>query len=103
MNEQAWEVATVIEDAADLIERDGWFNTRGVGEELPSPQCAVTAVASVARSNRSGLHAQAMDALIAYVGGSATWDIALWNNAFDDPQPVLDGMRECAAQLRATA
>lgn len=92
-------LADRIDDAADMIERDGWYNPRlkrfgGV--------CPVQALSRVADFS-------SVDASVSWLNdvhrfgnflGSGWGTVDAWNDAQDDPQVVLDAMRKYAKELR---
>lgn len=87
--------ADVLDDAADLIERDGWYNG---GDENDEGYCAATALSQVTRKPIAWATAQ--DALKRYLNVPS---LPPWNDRQKSAQPVLDAMRGCARELRKQA
>lgn len=97
-------IADVLDDAANLIERDGWTNYRSPRRK-PAARCAFVAIeaAAVARGwdskNAGGLY----DPMFRFIGVRSNTAAFIWNDSFDEPQPVLDALRKCAKELRMLA
>lgn len=95
-------IADVLDDAADLIERDGWFNDLNSaykGGAGPKRHCAMTSIGAVSEKMSREWNA-ALDTLATFIGAIDAAGIPNWNDGFDNPQPVLDTMRKCAKELR---
>lgn len=86
------EQADIIDNAADRIERLGWFNPRKGNIE---GECIATAVVHEARSDDEVRVIKRR--LEGFIG---TTNIPSWNDSHSSPQPVLDAMRACAKELR---
>jgi hypothetical protein len=90
------QVADVLDDAADLLERNGW--APGIGD---GGHCALGALYHVAGPSHRRENQLAVDALVAALGLERGYAVAVWN---DDPgrtkQQVLDAFRAAAKQER---
>lgn len=104
----SYETADILDAAADVIERDGWFAADRHGRtehysEGPQAACALVALDRV-----GGLHHDAAGSLARVIGGSSRWnpggDVVAWNNAPErTKQEVLDAFRLAAKQERIAA
>jgi hypothetical protein len=95
------QVADVLDDAADLLERDGWIQGHETG---PGGVCAMTAIAAASVDHimvGRSIAAATEDALMGAVPGWENASVPAWN---DDPgrtkQQVLDAFRAAAKQER---
>jgi hypothetical protein len=90
------QVADVLDDAADLLEREGWIQGDLWRRDSYGGRCALGAICDAALDNRNVRVAAAR----AVLGGSSTY-LVDWN---DTPgrtkQEVLDAFRAAAKQER---
>lgn len=87
------EVAFILRDAADLLEREGWCPRLGGGVH-EGPYCAVEAITeAVDRRGTFGLHSPALEALQRVAGVRIIGD---WNDAQVSPEPVIAALRAAA-------
>jgi hypothetical protein len=86
--------ADVLNQAADLIERDGWWNGKG---EVPEdgPACALMAINGVCRRAEDPFEV-ASNAMRKFIGNS---QLANWNDAQPDGATVCAALRACARSL----
>jgi hypothetical protein len=100
------DVAKVLNDAADLIERKGWTrgtrarDARGTPVRYWSTEatqwCAMGAVENFAGS--WGLALDALNAVRRHVAIPPSVPIATWNDAQPGPEPVVAALRAAARQ-----
>lgn len=105
------EVATVLDDSADLIERDGW--TQGAFEDIDGCRCALGAIGAATKCHPtfSPSHAfnAARDALAAAIGPNVHETerqaaVVNWNDDMDRTvQQVTATMRQTATAIRHQA
>lgn len=88
----------VFEDAADLIERDGWWNGEGSG--VVRSYCAGMAIGAAA-AQRSDTEDFAHAHLRAFARHVGVRFVPTFNDEQDSPQPVLDALRKCAKEYRS--
>lgn len=89
------ELADALDDGADRIEREGWFNS-------DLHRLGICADICMGHGRRAD---EATRALTLYIGLTIAgcfghYELQQWNDSFDSPQPVLDAMRGCAKALR---
>lgn len=82
--------------AADLIEREGWWNPR-LSLSGSNNNCPVTAFQKLYANNPEG-YLPARKALEAYVG---TYNIPEWNDKQTEARVVIEALRKCADGLDA--
>lgn len=90
--------ADVLDDAADLIEKTGWYCSPG---DMGTTNCAASAIGLASGQNHDWNAAH--DTFARFVGVEKVSGIFDWNDALDGPQPVLDALRSCAKELRILA
>lgn len=88
------EIVRLLNESADLIETDGWYNPRL--EEYVG-QCPLTAISQLGVWHSWAFTPVCM-ALESFVG-IREYVIPEWNDAHDEPAPVVEAMRECAYKL----
>jgi hypothetical protein len=90
----------VLNHAADLIERDGWWNGQG---QTPiagggGPLCAVMALDEVLARDATAPIDETFDALDAFIGIGEGW-IEDWNDRQPNGATVCAALRACAKSL----
>ncbi len=100
------QVADLLDDAADLLERDGW--AQGWLRDPDGRLCAAGAMmaADVAGSEncRSPLVQAGLSAASDTIGGGLSFTLPMWNDASDrTEQQVLDLLRTTAKRQRIAA
>lgn len=89
-------IASVLRDAADLIEKDGWWNGQPMEENSTPPNCAYTAIRSVATRELVLLTSKALADQIKKSDDPYSV-IFGWNDAPDQTaEGVIEFMREVA-------
>jgi hypothetical protein len=86
------DVARVLNDAADLIEQDGWCRERTRGPN--GERCAVMAI--VEASHHYVTTGDAVRALETHAGSRK---LGRWNDAQPGPQPVIAALRAAARSV----
>jgi hypothetical protein len=88
--------ADVLNQAADLIEREGWWNGQGFMPEGPEPhkRCAVMAIDDL--SYHGDVTEELLDRVRLRLGCQS---IADWNDRQPDGATVCAALRECARSL----
>jgi hypothetical protein len=88
--------ADVLREAAALIERDGWWDGKGMYLPKDGRHCALMAIGECERNNR--LATSAEHHLSRYLG--VDW-LADWNDSRRSGTSVIAALRACAASLEA--
>lgn len=97
-------IADILDEAADLIDEQGWWNGGDTANDMEKNVCAGIAIMEVAGSTTPGKgeHNAAFDALAEFVGITPhlSGEVFDWNDRQKCKEDVTSALRDCAEKLR---